>query len=235
MTTASGIEILQGVQLRYGADNPVILTCENQIKLPARGLTFLIGRNGEGKTTLLRYLSGTLPRAAGPGFSTVYLPEELGFGENMTGAIIGWCSLDRKHRDRFREIAGELELDLDEDANALSKGNRQKLRLALSLSRAEQIGAKVLLLDEPFCGFDYVAAAEAWELIGAQSRVRQVIMSIHPERIRVTSSDLLVVWQGNLTHQASRIEKGEQLTAILERRAAPAQSERELVAAGGAR
>ncbi|WP_052664254.1 ABC transporter ATP-binding protein [Nitriliruptor alkaliphilus] len=167
----------------------------------------IIGENGAGKTTLLRVCAGLLGVDAG----TVhregrvgYCPQEPGIVDLLTaeqhlllfGAAAGLSR--REARVSGLELLGSFGLDETRTvAKDLSGGNRQKLNLALAL-----LGdPAVLLLDEPYQGFDlgsYVdfwAHAERWRKEG---RAVVVVTHLLTELHRV---DRVVEVRGGLVHE----------------------------------
>jgi ABC-type multidrug transport system ATPase subunit len=133
-------------------------------------LVAVVGENGTGKTTLLRILAGDIRPDAGsiaiggrPGYcpQTVVLDEGLTVDQHVRyfQAAYGIGSADR---------AGELIERLGyagcrgQRAGTLSGGTKQKLSLTLALMH----DPPVLLLDEPYQGFDWQTYLAFWELTG---------------------------------------------------------------------
>ncbi|NIM49918.1 MAG: ATP-binding cassette domain-containing protein [Gemmatimonadales bacterium] len=132
-------------------------------------LVGVTGENGCGKTTLLKIVVGLLEPDAGelarhgrlgycPQESLVF--ERLTVAENFayfaTGyGIGGW----RPAMKRWVEFFG-FGADADRLVDTLSGGTRQKLNLALALLH----DPTVLLLDEPYAGFDWETYLRFWEL-----------------------------------------------------------------------
>lgn len=128
----------------------------------------IVGENGSGKTTLLRILAGLLPPERGRLHITGrlgYCPQEVNLNEALTV---------RQHLDYF-SAAYELpdtayaetlvdRLDyrryLDTPVAHLSGGTKQKLNLTLALMHRPS----VLLLDEPYQGFDWETYLRFWDL-----------------------------------------------------------------------
>jgi len=128
----------------------------------------VVGENGTGKTTLLRILAGDLRPDAGtvtiggrPGYcpQTVILDEALTVDQHVRyfQAAYGISSLARAgeliERLGFAAYRGQR-------AGTLSGGTRQKLSLTLALMH----DPPVLLLDEPYQGFDWQTYLAFWDL-----------------------------------------------------------------------
>jgi ABC-2 type transport system ATP-binding protein len=145
-------QVLTGVDLDIGAGQ----------------LVAVVGENGSGKSTLLRILAGDLRPDAGS--VTIegragYCPQAVVLDEALTvdqhlryfQVAYGIASLDR---------AGELIDRLgyarfrSQPVGILSGGTRQKLSLTLALLH----DPAVLLLDEPYQGFDWDTYLAFWGL-----------------------------------------------------------------------
>jgi ABC-2 type transport system ATP-binding protein len=147
-------------------------------------LVGIVGENGAGKSTLLRVLAGELRPDAG----TVAL-----------GGTLGYCPQDgvlnpaltvNQHLDYFcaaygiasTATAGELVARLGYEryrhaaVATLSGGTRQKLNLTLALMHDPE----VLLLDEPYQGFDWETSLRFWDLARElRARGRAVVIISH--------------------------------------------------------
>lgn len=134
-------------------------------------LVGLVGENGSGKSVLLQILVGLLGRDAG----TIDRPERLGYCPQLP---LLWEKL--KVREHFELFAEAYDLEparaagsqaallvdlnfakyLDYRVEDLSGGTRQKLNLALALLHDPQL----LLLDEPYSGFDWETYVQFWKM-----------------------------------------------------------------------
>ena len=135
---------------------------------PAGALIGIVGENGAGKSTLLKILAGALRPTHGQvriHGSLGYCPQQVILNESLTVA---------QHLDYFR-AAYHLADTVYADAlierlaygqyratpvGALSGGTQQKLNLTLALMHRPS----VLLLDEPYQGFDWETYLRFWGL-----------------------------------------------------------------------
>ncbi|HEX5503243.1 MAG TPA: ABC transporter ATP-binding protein [Thermomicrobiales bacterium] len=147
-------------------------------------LVGIVGENGAGKSTLLRILAGELRPDAGRVWRrgrVGYCPQEAVLNEALTVA---------QHLEYFRAAyalpdvrrADELLALLDYEryrhtlVGALSGGTRQKLNLTLALLHAPAL----LLLDEPYQGFDWETYLRFWDLAAElRARGRAVLVISH--------------------------------------------------------
>jgi len=134
-------------------------------------LVGLVGENGSGKSTLMQIVVGLLGRDGGeverPG-KLGYCPQipmvwdKLTVGEHfqLFGRAYG---LDEDATDQARNaLLEELQFGRYRDfrVEELSGGTRQKLNLALALMHDPEL----LLLDEPYAGFDWETYVKFWEM-----------------------------------------------------------------------
>jgi ABC-2 type transport system ATP-binding protein len=158
------VQVLQGVSLQV-----------------ERGeLVGVVGENGSGKSTLLQIIVGLLPFDRGSvrlSSSYGYCPQEplvfdgLTMEENITyfGAGYGLSrrealtrGYDLMERLNCRQFSGQL-------TGILSGGTRQKLNLILALLH----NPALLILDEPYQGFDYESYLDFWELTREMTKLGQ--------------------------------------------------------------
>lgn len=141
------------------------------LEVRAGELVGLVGENGSGKSTLMQIIVGLLSRDAG----TVQRPPLLGYCPQVP-MIWEKLTVD-EHFDLFATAYGLSDKEVDESIDSLlteldfaryrgyrveelSGGTRQKLNLALSLMHDPQL----LLLDEPYSGFDWETYLKFWEM-----------------------------------------------------------------------
>ena len=147
----------------------------------------IVGENGAGKSTLLRICAGLLAPDAGEVCRrgrVGYCPQQPGLVDLLSadehlvlfGSALG---LDRDAAlAAGREVLDSLGFPVGEAtvARAMSGGTRQKLNLALALLA----DAPVLLLDEPYQGFDLGSYVDFWQHVDTwRSEGRAVVVVTH--------------------------------------------------------
>ncbi len=141
------------------------------LEVHAGELVGLVGENGSGKSTLMQIVVGLLQRDGG----TVDRPGRLGYCPQVP---MVWEKLTVDEHFELFSRAYALEKDLGAKAaddlldelefakyrayrvEDLSGGTRQKLNLALALMHDPEL----LLLDEPYAGFDWETYVRFWEM-----------------------------------------------------------------------
>ena len=125
----------------------------------------LIGRNGVGKTTLLRLISNRIEADRGtrkikPGTRIVLLEQDPDFARYATLMDFALQGNDAPERHEVEAIAGQLGIDMARPAETASGGERRRAALARALAQAPNL----LLLDEPTNHLDLSAIEwlEAW-------------------------------------------------------------------------
>jgi len=132
-------------------------------------LVGVVGENGSGKSTLLQILAGELAASDGDVMvdgSIGYCPQQPVVNESLTvGEHLSYFKEAYKMRDtQYAEhLLDELHFRKfkDEKAGNLSGGTRQKLNLTLALMHQPSI----LLLDEPYQGFDWETYLRFWDVV----------------------------------------------------------------------
>ena len=163
----------------------------------------LLGRNGEGKTTLARILMGVIPADGGEvmykgrrityGQSAYkrnfgYVPEDPFFYDGMT--VRSLLAFNAKFYPRWdhKRAAADLErfgLDPKARIGTLSRGMKLKLGLAVALAAAPEL----LILDDPTSGLDVPTR---------QDFLRDVIREL-------AASGTTVLFATHLVHELERI------------------------------
>jgi len=153
----------------------------------------IVGPNGAGKTTLLETLAGLLAADSGSVFwrdeelppprrkeALFYLPDGIRpYQDRFAVEVISFFA--RVYRRPQAEVAATiasvgLAPALRKRVHALSKGYTRRLMLALGLLTPQD----VLLMDEPFDGFDLRQTRNIVEVIrGEAAKGRTFILAIH--------------------------------------------------------
>jgi ABC-type multidrug transport system ATPase subunit len=139
-----------------------------EFELKSGELFGIIGENGAGKSTLLRILAGEMPADRGDVmYAGVvgYCPQKVVLNDELT-VEQHLHFFRRAYRTRGLARAHELLERLDFDgyrqtrAGLLSGGTRQKLNLTLALMHDPD----VVLMDEPYQGFDWDNYLNFWTI-----------------------------------------------------------------------
>jgi ABC-2 type transport system ATP-binding protein len=147
----------------------------------------VVGANGSGKTTLLRICAGLLDPDGGEvrrSGRVGYCPQDPGLVDLLTAdehLVLFGRGLGLSRRASLEQGHGALAsvgFPIDDRAvvRDLSGGTRQKLNLALALLA----GPEVLLLDEPYQGFDLGSYLDFWKHVdGWRREGRAVVIVTH--------------------------------------------------------
>ncbi|WP_271984106.1 ABC transporter ATP-binding protein [Pseudoclavibacter terrae] len=200
--------IADGLVVGYGT-TPVLDPVDVRIGV---GVTALLGRNGGGKTTLMRTICGIIPALSGT-ISVLgeivadgaavrtrvgYLGHELAVARALTVQqnLMFWRDISRASaRARMRgidEIVAQFELRpiLHRRVASLSRGQCQRVELArMSMSDPEFV-----VLDEPLTGLDPLFASQVRSLLRSWGETRTVLYSTHsvPEALALADRFLVV-------------------------------------------
>lgn len=157
------------------------------LEVRAGEVAALVGANGSGKSTLMMIIAGMLSRDSGTvtlngklGYCPQYpvLYEKLTVAETFRLFGVAYNMDDANVLHRANELYAELNFAMYEDYRVehLSGGTKQKLNLALSLLHDPEI----LLLDEPYAGFDYETYLRFWDLSRSLAdRGRSILIVSH--------------------------------------------------------
>ena len=182
---------LQMQGLRFGYSSPLFDNFNAAIEGP--GIYGLFGRNGTGKSTLLKLLSGLLtphdgllrvlgytPRQRAAEFlAQIYLlPEEFHLPDLKPAALPRNQGVfyPRFDASLFQSYLDELEVPADQRFSQMSLGQKKKATIAFALATL----TPVLLMDEPTNGLDIVSRAQFKRLMGRTEHAgRIVLISTH--------------------------------------------------------
>ena len=210
--------ILQIEHLRAGYAGSVVLEDIDLVVHEGEAVA-LLGRNGVGKTTTLRAITGTVRSGAGRitldgaditnaptyainqrGISLV--PEGRRLFPNLTtldnlriAARPGGASLEE-----IFTLFPKLRILQRSKAESLSGGERQMLAIA----RALMVPARIILLDEPFEGLAPAIVKEVMDaLVRLRGRVSMVIVEHHAETVLPIVDRAYVLVNGRVAYQGS--------------------------------
>ncbi len=145
-------------------DNKKVLKDVN-LTIPKGKIIGLLGKNGMGKTTLLKLINDLLTPTSGevlingkkPNINSKkiisYLPERTYLDKSMkVSQILTFFNefYDNFNKDKAIKLLKDLDLDINSKVSKMSKGMQEKLQLILVMSREAQI----YILDEPLGGVD---------------------------------------------------------------------------------
>ncbi len=213
--------VLQAVFFSYNEqENPAISGLDGAIG--PNGLHLLMGRNGCGKTTLLKLISGLYPPGEGKicldqadlmQFSSSQLHQHIGYLpqkiELFQGSIYENISMgmqqceqqdvfDIAQRIQLHELVSLLpmgyETVLREDGNGISGGLIQKIALARTLIRKP----KVLLLDEPSNNLDSDSEKALLSYLSAYAENNTLIVATHSPVFIQSANSIVVMEQGKV-------------------------------------
>ncbi|MCP4609907.1 MAG: ABC transporter ATP-binding protein [Planctomycetes bacterium] len=187
------------------------------LKVPQGCIYGLLGRNGAGKTTIIRILLGLEPPTRGQTFLldtesselSAKMHSRIGYvaeGHNLiqnyrVGRLIQLCKdLSMNWNDKFFEdLIEKFRLPTDRRVKELSVGMRAQLNLALALA----IDPELLIFDDPTLGLDTIARRQFLELAIdlIQRQGRTILFSSHilsdveriADRIGIFAAGKLVV------------------------------------------
>ena len=158
------MELLECRHLYKEFDGKTILKDIN-LKIPRGKIVGLLGKNGMGKTTLIKLINDLLTPTKGevlingekPGVNSkaivAYLPERTYLDKQMTikQALKYFEEFyENFNKEKAIKLLKDLNLDIDKKIAKMSKGMQEKLQLILVMSRQ----ADLYILDEPLGGVD---------------------------------------------------------------------------------
>jgi len=158
------MELLECINLEKSYGNKKILKDIN-LTIPRGKIIGLLGKNGTGKSTLIKLINDLLTPTSGRilvngkevGVESKkiisYLPERTYLDKSMTvDQTIEYFSnfYDDFDSKKARKLLKELDLDTTQKLSKMSKGMQEKVCLVLVMSRK----AELYILDEPLGGVD---------------------------------------------------------------------------------
>jgi ABC-2 type transport system ATP-binding protein len=200
--------VVRDVGKRYG--RTTILDRAN-LEVHSGEVVALTGENGAGKTTLLRICAGLLRADTG----TIGVEGRIGYCPQATGLFDLLTADDHlvmfargagmgreEGLRRGRAILAEFDFPLHEKLliRDLSGGTRQKLNLALALLADPH----VLLLDEPYQGFDHGTYVNFWDHCETWRRERKAVVVVTHMLAELERVDRVVELPAHPSRRASK-------------------------------
>jgi len=158
------MELLECINLNKNFGKKQVLKDIN-LKIPRGKIIGLLGKNGTGKSTLIKLINELLTPTSGKvlvngkevGVESKkiisYLPERTYLDKTMTvNQVIEYFEdfYDNFNSKKARKLLKDLELDTNQKLSKMSKGMQEKVQLVLVMSRS----ADLYILDEPLGGVD---------------------------------------------------------------------------------
>ena len=158
------MELLKCINLNKSYGDKKVLKDIN-LTIPRGKIIGLLGKNGTGKSTLIKLINDLLTPTSGTilvngkeiGVESkkiiAYLPERTYLDKTMTvDKVIKYFSefYDNFDSDKARKLLKDLDLDTTQKLSKMSKGMQEKVQLVLVMSRK----ADLYILDEPLGGVD---------------------------------------------------------------------------------
>ena len=155
----------------------------------------LVGRNGCGKSTLMKLLAGWIAPDAGerflqPGKRVAYLPQDPPFAEGETvGGFIARGLLPPGAADDHRALKAAAHWEVDPEARMETLSGGQRRRAALAQAMVDD--PDVLLLDEPTNHLDLPTIAAVEQEI---ARGRAAVLTVSHDRAFLKAVSRRMYW-----------------------------------------
>jgi len=227
---------IEGLHAHYGAAH---ILHGVTMMIEAGTAVGLLGRNGMGKTTLIRSLMGYLRPSAGriqwhdrevtgtppermARLGIGYVPEGRGVFPNLSVrenlVMAARAGVDGKRDWTFERVIQtfpRLGARLSHGGQQLSGGEQQML----AIGRALMTNPKLLILDEATEGLAPLVVAEIWRVIGAIRRTGMATLVVDRDyrKVSAQSDQLVVLEKGRvvLAGPADALGGGDRLAAHL--------------------
>ncbi|WP_315359428.1 ABC transporter ATP-binding protein [Prevotella nigrescens] len=231
---------LEQLSVGYKGFSPVVTGINVEIK--SGELTCLIGPNGIGKSTLLKTLTGFLPKLGGrllldgrdidllsqrerAKYINIVLTYKTDVQNLSVAEMVGmgrmpytgfWGKLNDDDREIVAEAINMVGINhlKDRMVQTLSDGERQKVMIAKALAQQTPI----ILLDEPTSFLDFPSKVEMLQLLHrlAKETDKVVFLSTHDLELALRIADLLVELDKSGLHVVPAEKVQNQISKLLE-------------------
>jgi ABC-2 type transport system ATP-binding protein len=218
--------IFNNTTKRYGG---VTALDDFSLKVDEPGVYCLLGRNGAGKTTMMKLIAGHIDATEGEVFvnrevvGSLAMPDAVHFVES--GAVQFNVKLDTLFRYASDinpdfdmifalEMAKRFNLNLSKRYKQLSFGMKVMASTLIALSS----GKEVILLDEPVLGFDPIMRKTFYELLqnSCDEKQKTVIVSTHIiDEIEKFAEQLIILDKGKLLLNCPMYEINEKAYSVI--------------------
>lgn len=231
---------LSQLSVGYSSSHPVI--SDISVELHSGQLACLIGENGIGKSTLLKTLTGFLPKLKGrllldnrdiesfsqqelarqvsivltqkPDVQNLTIEEIIGLGRSpYTGFFGRLRAEDRLVVDDAIAAMG-IEKLRGRMIQTLSDGERQKVMIAKALAQE----TSVILLDEPTAFLDFPSKVDTFQSLRnmAHERDKLILLSTHDLELAVRFADSLIEVKSGSLRSVSASDVRTSMRAIID-------------------
>ena len=231
---------LEQLSVGYKGFSPVVTDINVEIK--SGELTCLIGSNGIGKSTLLKTLTGFLPKLGGrllldgrdidllsqherAKYISIVLTYKTDVQNLSVAEMVGmgrmpytgfWGKLNADDREIVAEAINMVGINhlKDRMVQTLSDGERQKVMIAKALAQQTPI----ILLDEPTSFLDFPSKVEMLQLLHrlAKETDKVVFLSTHDLELALRIADRLVELNKNGLHIVPARQVKDEINKLLE-------------------
>ena len=231
---------LEQLSVGYKGFSPVVTGINVEIK--SGELTCLIGPNGIGKSTLLKTLTGFLPKLGGrllldgrdidllsqrerAKYISIVLTYKTDVQNLSVAEMVGmgrmpytgfWGKLNADDREIVAEAINMVGINhlKDRMVQTLSDGERQKVMIAKALAQQTPI----ILLDEPTSFLDFPSKVEMLQLLHSLARETDqvVFLSTHDLELALRIADRLVELNKNGLHIVPARQVKDEINKLLE-------------------
>ncbi|MFI8105727.1 ATP-binding cassette domain-containing protein [Streptomyces sp. NPDC086023] len=222
---------MSGVKVRYG---PLEALHGVDLALPAATLTLLVGRNGSGRTSVLRALAGAVPVAAGTVHwrgedvtrmrahdrarrGLCFVPDERALYGTLTVAENLALAAPVGGPEAALEAYPALAALLPRTAATLSGGEQRQLAVARALLAAGARPDPVVLVDEPVQGMSPEVAARTYGLLAGLARAGATVVAAEQRVPRALARPGVLVHELVRGRVAFSAEAVEPVAALLPR------------------